>query len=75
MSSYEEAVIEMGNFVGTERWHDYMGGAYLPSCREFDGIVFAIYKLYHKPKGIVISDINNVAKNKEKELSEQFKNK
>lgn len=71
--TYQEAIKELGSFVGSEEWHDYMDGAHLPSCREYDGIVLSISIVYSRGKAEVITDINAMAEIKKKELTQKFK--
>lgn len=63
---YEEAVNKLGSFIGTNTWHDYMGGSYLPTCEEKSGIIKSLSIIFDK-------DINRVKIDLDSKEEEQFK--
>lgn len=55
--SYDEAIRKLGAYIGTETWHDYMGGSYLPNCRDESGIIRSLSTIFDVDIKKVKSDI------------------
>ena len=62
---YDKALNELGNHIGTEIWHNYMGGAMSIRCEDESGVVLCLSIIYDK-------DIEEVRKSLRKISGEKF---
>ena len=73
--TYEEAINECGNFVGTNTWHDYMSGAFMPNCDSEKGIAKAISLIYREDVAVIEEQIRKASELAFQSLNKRKHNK